>query len=96
MKKLRKLPKVHKYRGRYRDYVVGVEEVSRETLEDIVGTDIDGFWDDHQNIPAESKLDGRILLANDLSLNIKWKTLWHELEHSWIDIRKREEDEDDG
>jgi len=95
MKKLRKLPKTIKYRGRYRDYVVGVEEVSRETLRELAG-DCDGYWDHHLDAEIETNLDGRIIIAKDLTLADKWKILWHERVHSAHDLGRRcmLEDED--
>ncbi len=94
MKKLRKLPKSLKFKGRYRNYVIGVEEVSRETLEELAGPS-DGYWDDHSNIEAETKLDGRILIAKDIPLNEKWQTLWHEQIHLCLDLGRRDELEGD-
>jgi len=88
VKKLRKLPKSIKYRGRYRDYVIGVEEVSRETIQELAGP-CDGYWDDHLDIETETKLDGRILIAKDLTLAEKWKILWHERVHSTHDLGRR-------
>ena len=94
MKKLRKLPKTLKYRGRYRDYIVGVEEVSRETLQELAGNS-DGYWDDHRDIGVESKLDGRILVAKDISLTDKYWVLWHERIHACLDLWRRDELEDE-
>ena len=94
MRKLRKLPKSIKYRGRYRDYVVGIEEVSRETLMELAG-ECDGYWDAHLEIEVETKLDGRIIIANDLSLAGKWKILWHERVHATHDLGRRCMLEDD-
>ena len=94
MRKLRKLPKTLKFKGRYRDYVVGIEEVSRETLEELAGS-CDGYWDDHEGIETDTKLDGRILIAKDLTLAGKWIILWHERVHSTHDLGRRCMLEDD-
>jgi len=94
VKKPRKLPKTIKYRGRYRDYIVGVEEVSRETLQELAGNS-DGYWDDHRDLGVESELAGRILVAKDISLTDKYWVLWHERIHACLDLWRRDELEDE-